>query len=55
MTDKRGNLYKELNVDLRRFARADCDGIEYKNLKGAWGPYICNVLRAMGKMPKKKT
>jgi hypothetical protein len=51
MVDKRGNVYKELNVDLRRFAQAGPE--EHTNLKGSWGALVLNVIRAMGKMPVK--
>lgn len=48
--DKRGNLFKELNVDLRMLPSTT--GEEHKALKAVWAPFIKNVLSGMAKLPR---
>jgi hypothetical protein len=48
--DKRGNLFKELNVDLRMLPSTTGD--EHKCLKALWAPFIINILSGMAKLPK---
>ena len=49
-SDKRQNLFKELNVDLRELASQE--GEAHKNLVATWAPLIKNMLSGMAKMPK---
>ena len=48
--DKRGNLFKELNVDLRMLPTTTGD--DHKCLKALWAPLIKNILSGMAKLPK---
>jgi hypothetical protein len=48
--DKRGNLYVELNVDLRMMC-TDAAAADKDNLIAVWGPYMKTMLTALQKMP----
>ena len=49
--DKRGNLYKELNVDLRMIYTEAAAG-ERANLIAVWGPFMKTMMNALAKVPK---
>ncbi len=49
-TDKRQNLYKELNVDMRQLMTQTAD--VHKNLVSTWAPLVKNILMGMARMPK---
>ena len=51
LPDKRGNLFKELNVDLRMLGTLK--GAEHASLVAVWAPFLKNMLTALGKMPKR--
>ncbi len=51
LADKRGNLFKELNVDLRMLSTLSGD--DHESLKTLWAPFITNMLSAMSKVPKR--
>ena len=49
LADKTGNLFRELNKDLRAMCGDDNDDVR-RNLIAAWGPYMKTMLTAMYKM-----
>ena len=48
--NKSGNLYVELNVDLRMMC-TDAAAADKDNLIAVWGPYMKTMLTALQKMP----
>ncbi len=48
--NKRQNLYKELNVDMRQLMSEAPDVAQ--NLKSTWAPLVKNILTGMARMPK---
>ena len=48
--DKRGNLFKELNVDLRQLSTLT-DVSQHQSLVSVWAPFVKVMLSALGKMP----
>ena len=48
--DKRGNLFKEVNVDLRMLSTLK--GTDHESLKAVWAPFMKIMLSAMQKLPK---
>ena len=49
LADKTGNLFRELNADLRMMCQEDNDE-DRRNLIAVWGPYMKTMLTAMYKM-----
>jgi hypothetical protein len=50
ISDKRGNLFKELNVDLRMLSTLSPE--DHASLTTVWAPFMKNMLSAVSKVPK---
>ena len=49
LADDEDNVYKKLNVDIRRVAK--CKALERKNIKDAWGRFIRALITALRSLP----